>query len=78
MEPGAEGPDAFQLVPAQVHPVGQQDYHLAQVQVQPKRGAGEAQVADANGGEITARGAWGRRRAGGVETQGSGRSRGRG
>jgi len=48
VQPGSEGLYLI-IVPAQVHPVGQQYYNLPQLQVNPKGDPGETQVADAAG-----------------------------
>ncbi len=50
IEPGAKRLYRL-MVPSQMHPVGEQYYYLSEVQVKPIRDPGEAQVAEAAGGE---------------------------
>ena len=69
MKTGAEGPDAV-VVPPQINPIGEQDYHLPQFQVNPKAGAGKARVPHAVNGKKPA----GRAlpRGGHIKTRGAG------
>jgi len=55
VEPGAEPPDRFRIIP-HVHPVGEQNHAKAAVRIDPERGASETEMTDGRPGKMAAGG----------------------